>query len=80
MMPAKQEEGSGCQEWNSKNQSGRTERERERERWTTDESLATKGQEEAEVSQSSMRDKGKEGSLLFRALIVCAFVFVIVLS
>ena len=55
-------------------------RERERERWTRDESLATKGQEEAEVSQSSMRDKGKEGSLLFRALIACAFVFVIVLS
>ena len=78
MMPATQEEGSGCREWNSKNQSWRTER--ERERWTRDESLATKGQEEAEVCQSSMRDKGKEGSLLFRALIACAFVFVFVLS
>ena len=55
-------------------------RERERERWTKDESLASKGQEEAEVSQSSMRDKGKEGSLLFRALMACAFLFVFVLS
>jgi len=53
---------------------------RERERWTRDESLATKGQEEAEVSQSSLRDKGKEGSLLFRALMACAFLFVFVLS
>ena len=53
---------------------------RERETWTRDESLATKGQEKAEVSQSSLWDKGKEGSLLFRALIACAFVFVIVLS
>jgi len=78
MIDAKQEEGSGCREWNSKNQSWRTER--ERERWTKDESLATKGQEEAEVSQSSMRDKGKEGSLLFRALMACAFLFVFVLS
>ena len=80
MMPATQEEGSGCREWNSKNQSIVEDRERERERWTKDESLATKGQEEAEVSQSSMRDKGKEGSLLFRALMACAFLFVFVLS